>query len=111
VSDFTSDELEHADDADDADDTDDAAESSGGERGTVSRNVLTYVAKAIVDEPDSVVIHSEDDRRGVTLRLHVAPDDMGKVIGRRGRVAQAIRTVVRAAGAREHIEASVDIVD
>ncbi|MBV8692736.1 MAG: KH domain-containing protein [Actinobacteria bacterium] len=77
----------------------------------VSRNVLTYVAKAIVDEPDAVVIESDDDRRGVTLRLHVAPDDMGKVIGRRGRVAQAIRTVVRAAGAREKIEASVDIVD
>ncbi len=48
---------------------------------------------------------------GVTLRLHVAPDDMGKVIGKRGRVAQAIRTVVRAAGAREGVEATVDIVD
>jgi len=107
VSDFTSDELEHADDVDD-----DGGDDDGGEsRGTISLNVLTYVAKAIVDEPDSVVIHSEDDRRGVTLRLHVAPDDMGKVIGRRGRVAQAIRTVVRAAGARERIEASVDIVD
>jgi len=107
VSDFTSDELEHANDADD----DDAGDGDSGDRGTISRNVLTYVAKAIVDEPDSVVIHAEDDRRGVTLRLHVAPDDMGKVIGRRGRVAQAIRTVVRAAGARERIEASVDIVD
>ena len=47
----------------------------------------------------------------VDLRLHVAPDDMGKIIGKRGRVAQAIRTVVRAAGAREGVEASVDIVD
>jgi len=106
VSDFTSDELEHADDVDD-----EGSDGDGGSRGTISRNVLTYVAKAIVDEPESVEIHSEDDRRGVTLRLHVAPDDMGKVIGRRGRVAQAIRTVVRAAGARERIEASVDIVD
>ena len=58
-----------------------------------------------------MVINVDDDRRGVTLRLHVAPDDMGKVIGRRGRVAQAIRSVVRAAGAREGVEASVDIVD
>ena len=107
MSDFTSDELEHANDADD----DDLGDGDSGDRGTISCNVLTYVAKAIVDEPDSVEIHSEDDRRGVTLRLHVAPDDMGKVIGRRGRVAQAIRTVVRAAGARERIEASVDIVD
>jgi len=47
----------------------------------------------------------------VMLSLHVAPDDMGQVIGRRGRIAQAIRTVVRAAGAAEGIEASVDIVD
>jgi predicted RNA-binding protein YlqC (UPF0109 family) len=109
VSDFTDDELEHADDADDAADADNDGGSGGN--GTISRNVLTYVAKAIVDDPDSVEIHAEDDRRGITLRLHVAPDDMGKVIGRRGRVAQAIRTVVRAAGASERIEASVDIVD
>ena len=108
MSDFTSDELEHADDDDERGDD---AGDSGGDRGTISRNVLTYVAKAIVDEPEAVVIEAEDDRRGVTLRLHVAPDDMGKVIGRRGRVAQAIRTVVRAAGAREKIDASVDIVD
>ena len=45
------------------------------------------------------------------LRLHVAPDDLGRVIGRRGRVAQAIRAVVRAAGSRDGIDAAVDIVD
>jgi predicted RNA-binding protein YlqC (UPF0109 family) len=73
--------------------------------------VLDFVARSIVDDPDSVRIETERDRRGVMLRLHVAPDDMGKVIGRRGRVAQAIRTVVRAAGASEGVEASVDIVD
>ena len=114
MSDFTDDELEHADDADDAGDageSDDGDDGGNRATGTISRNVLTYVAKAIVDEPESVVIEAEDDRRGITLRLHVAPDDMGKVIGRRGRVAQAIRTVVRAAGAQERIEASVDIVD
>ena len=77
----------------------------------IAEAVLEHVAKSIVDDPESVVIQVEDDRRGVTLRLHVAPDDMGKVIGRRGRVAQAIRGVVRAAGAREGVEASVDIVD
>jgi predicted RNA-binding protein YlqC (UPF0109 family) len=73
--------------------------------------VLEYVATSIVDEPDGVVVEIEEGRRGVTLSLHVAPDDMGKVIGRRGRVAQAIRTVVRAAAAREGVDASVDIVD
>ncbi len=74
--------------------------------------VLEFMARQIVDEPDAVVI--EPDERGpsrVDLRLHVAPDDMGKIIGRRGRVAQAIRTVVRAVGAREGVETTVDIVD
>jgi predicted RNA-binding protein YlqC (UPF0109 family) len=80
-------------------------------RGGLSKGVLEYVAKAIVDEPDAVVVEAEDGRRGVDLSLHVSPDDMGKVIGKRGRVAQAIRTVVRAAGAAEGVETSVDIVD
>jgi uncharacterized protein len=85
--------------------------SGSGEGAPIAQAVLEHVAKSIVDDPDSVVINVDNDRRGVTLRLHVAPDDMGKVIGRRGRVAQAIRSVVRAAGAREGVEASVDIVD
>lgn len=80
--------------------------------GAVPRNVLEYVARQIVDEPDAVVIEVDEGARSrVDLRLHVAPGDMGKVIGKRGRVAQAIRTVVRAAGAREGVEATVDIVD
>ena len=74
--------------------------------------VLTYLAKALVDEPDEVEIEVEEGRgRGVTLRLTVASDDMGKVIGKRGRVAQAIRTVVRAAAAKDGLDATVDIVD
>ena len=79
--------------------------------GAIPRNVLEYVAKNIVDEPEAVLVEPSERRGGVMLSLHVAPDDMGKVIGRRGRVAQAIRSVVRAAGAREGIEAGVDIVD
>jgi uncharacterized protein len=79
--------------------------------GVVPEKVLDYLARSIVDEPDSVEIETEERRSGIELRLHVAPDDMGKIIGRRGRVAQAIRTVVRAAGAKEGIEAQVDIVD
>ena len=79
--------------------------------GGSAKRVLEYVARQIVDEPDAVVVEQEPDRRGVSLRLHVAPDDMGKIIGKRGRVAQAVRAVVRAAGAREGVEAAVDIVD
>ena len=79
--------------------------------GALPRTVLEYLAKSIVDDAESVVVEAEENRGGVTLRLHVAPADMGRVIGRRGRVAQAIRTVVRAAGARGGLEAEVDIVD
>jgi predicted RNA-binding protein YlqC (UPF0109 family) len=79
--------------------------------GGLSRAVLEYLARSIVDDPDSVIVELEEGRRALTLRLHVAPSDMGRIIGRRGRVAQAIRTVVRAAGAREGVEAVVDIVD
>jgi uncharacterized protein len=80
-------------------------------KGALSKDVLEYVAKAIVDEPDAVEVDVDEGRRGVELSLHVSPDDMGKVIGKRGRVAQAIRTVVRAAGAHEGVENNVDIVD
>ncbi len=79
--------------------------------GSVSRTVLEYVAKAIVDDPESVVVDVEEGRSSISLRLNVSPDDMGRVIGRRGRTAQAIRTVVRAAAAREGLDAHVDIVD
>ena len=79
--------------------------------GSTSRAVLEYVAKAIVDDPDSVIVEVDEGRSSVSLRLNVSPDDMGRVIGRRGRTAQAIRTVVRAAAAREGRDAHVDIVD
>jgi uncharacterized protein len=96
----------HDDEFDD-DEVDDANRVVGG----VSKSVLTYLAKEIVEDPDAVVVETEERRNSVTLRLHVGPSDMGRVIGRRGRVAQAIRSVVRAAGAKEGVEATVDIVD
>ena len=76
-----------------------------------ARAVLAYLANHLVDDTDEVSIDASPSRRGVNLSLSVAPDDMGKVIGRRGRIAQSIRSVVRAAGAREGVDVSVDIVD
>jgi len=73
--------------------------------------VLTYLARALSNDPDSVVIQTEERRNGLRLNLHVAPDDMGRVIGRRGRTAQAIRTLVNVAGAKDGVQATVDIVD
>jgi predicted RNA-binding protein YlqC (UPF0109 family) len=101
--------------ADDDAELDDDQEDDGPDPnrvvGALSRSILDYLAKSIVDDPESVIVEVEEGRRGTTLRLHVAPADMGRIIGRRGRVAQAIRTVVRAAGAREGLEVTVDIAD
>jgi predicted RNA-binding protein YlqC (UPF0109 family) len=92
---------------------DDAVPVDGGadEPGALAREVLDYLARSIVDDADAVAIDGEEHGGSLTLRLHVAPADMGRVIGRRGRVAHAIRTLVRAAGAREGVEVDVDIVD
>jgi len=87
---------------------DDADVAPGG--GT-AQAVLEYVVRHIVDDPDAISVEVEERRRGIELHLNVAPEDMGKVIGRRGRVVQAMRTVVRAAGARDGVEANVAIDD
>jgi predicted RNA-binding protein YlqC (UPF0109 family) len=91
---------------DDADDWGDGAADAGQ-----AHTVLAYLAAQLTDEPDAVQIEAEASRRGTRLSLRVASDDMGRIIGRRGRVAQAIRTVVRAAAAAEGRDVSVDIVD
>jgi uncharacterized protein len=79
--------------------------------GGSARAVLDYIARSLAGEPDAVVVETEETSRGVRFRIHVAPGDMGRMIGRRGRVAQAIRTVVRVAGSREGVDTNVDFVD
>jgi predicted RNA-binding protein YlqC (UPF0109 family) len=79
--------------------------------GGSARSVLDYIARSLAGEPDAVVVETDQTSRGVRFRIHVAPGDMGRMIGRRGRVAQAIRTVVRVAGSREGVDTNVDFVD
>ena len=79
--------------------------------GVTADAVLRYLAETLVDDPDSVEISTSQWRSRVSLNLSVAPSDMGKVIGRKGRTAQAIRTVVRAAGSRDGVDTFVEIVD
>jgi hypothetical protein len=117
------DDIDNVDDIDDLDDGDDIEEIAGegnqagvgNERtafdGGTSLSVLTYLAKSLSNDPEAVVIETEERRGGMRLNLHVAPEDMGRVIGRRGRTAQAIRTLVNVAGAKDGVQASVDIVD
>lgn len=75
------------------------------------KELLEFLARELVDEPDAVEVTETQDERGLLLSLRVAPEDMGKVIGRGGRTARAIRSVVRAAGTRAGLHASVEIVD
>jgi hypothetical protein len=73
--------------------------------------LLEYLARRLVDDPDAVRVESAEADDALVLRLHVAPDDVGKVIGRQGRVARALRTVVRAGAARERRRVLLEIVD
>src|SRR5437764_3690087 len=126
------DELGHDDELDDLEDDD--AEEPGdepdggddGERGRGARErvaelprlepgalveILEFLAKSLVAEPDKVRVELVDREGGVTLRLTVDQPDMGKVIGRSGRTARALRTLMRAAGTRAGLHTYVEIVE
>ena len=90
---------------------DEETNESNVDRAVYSASVLKYLATSMADEPEAVSVDIDDTPRGVKLSLHVGPDDMGRIIGRRGRTAQAIRTIVSAAGARDGVVTIVDIVD
>jgi uncharacterized protein len=75
------------------------------------RELVEFLARELVDDPDQVEATESEDDRGLLITLRVAPDDMGKVIGKGGRTAKAIRAVVRAAATRQGINAYVDIAD
>ncbi len=75
------------------------------------KELLEIVARGLVEAPDAVeVTVDEPNEEGVTVyHLHVGPDDMGRVIGKQGRIAKAIRTVIRAAAVRKNVKVQVDI--
>ena len=74
------------------------------------KELVEVIAKALVDNPDEVIVTEKKDGRNIMIELHVAPSDMGKVIGKQGRIAKAIRAVVKAASTREKIKVEVEIV-
>ena len=73
------------------------------------KELVEVIAKALVDNPDEVVTE-KGSGKNITVELHVAADDMGKVIGKQGRIAKAIRSVVKAASSKENIKVDVEIV-
>lgn len=74
------------------------------------KELLEFIASYLVDDPSQVKIETLEGQRAVILQVHVAPDDMGKIIGRGGRVAKALRELVRAAAVREGKSAIVEII-
>jgi len=73
------------------------------------KDLLELIAKNLVDNPDSVVVTETQGERGTILELRVAPEDMGKVIGKQGRIAKAIRTVVKAGAIQNDTRVTVEI--
>ncbi len=71
------------------------------------KELVEVIAKALVDNPNEVVVTEKRDGKDVVIELHVAEGDMGKVIGKQGRIAKAIRSVVKAAATNEHVDVEI----
>lgn len=74
------------------------------------KELVEVVAKALVDNPDEVVVTERTEGKSIVIELHVAPSDMGKVIGKQGKIAKAIRSVVKAASSKENKRVDVEIM-
>ena len=80
--------------------------------GKIIKNVVEYIVKEIVEDTKSVKVDVADsDDENITIEVRTSPDDMGRVIGKRGRVARAIRTVAQAAADEEGLNSSVEFID
>lgn len=110
-------DVNRIDDADlddapaDRGDDGDGGDGDEGEPAPTAISVLDLLVTSLVDDPDAVRIDPIEQRGKVRLEVRVGPDDMGRVIGKRGRVANAIRTVVRAAAVRDDVDVDVEFED
>ena len=85
--------------------------NQAADRGADVKELLEYLARALVDNLDGVEVTSVEGERSVILQLRVHPEDVGKVIGKNGRIAQAMRTLIKASATREGRNAIVEIID
>ena len=74
------------------------------------KELVEYIARSIVNSPDDVVVTEEENEQGITLKLQVADDDKGRVIGKQGRIAEAMRTLVRVKAAKPGTRATLEII-
>jgi len=74
------------------------------------KELIEYIAKSIVNAPDEVVVTEEETENGITLKLQVADDDKGRVIGKQGRIAEAMRALIRVKAAKQDTRATLEIL-
>jgi predicted RNA-binding protein YlqC (UPF0109 family) len=106
------DDVDDEDVDDDVDDGDDEIAPEGNRvAGGRAKAVVEHVAKHLVDDPEGVFVDADDRGDTVTLMIHASPGDMGRIIGKRGRVIQALRQAGRAAGSTEGVRITVDVAE
>jgi uncharacterized protein len=105
--DFEEDDFEEDDDFDD----DDVAPEGNRVVGARARAAVEHIARHLVDDADGIFVDASERGDNVTLLVHASPGDLGRIIGKRGRVIQAVRQVARAAGATENVRVSVDVAE
>jgi hypothetical protein len=103
--------IDYNDAGNDVNDHDDHDDAGNADRAVAATAALEFIAKSLAEDPSAVSVEVNERQGKVILSLSVGPNDMGRIIGRRGRTAQAIRALVGAAGARDGVTTSVDIVD
>jgi predicted RNA-binding protein YlqC (UPF0109 family) len=74
------------------------------------KELVEFMAKSLVDNPDSVTVNEVNEEQSIILKLTVAPEDMGKIIGKQGRIAKAIRTVIKAVAVKQNKRVIVEII-
>jgi predicted RNA-binding protein YlqC (UPF0109 family) len=107
--DFVEDDDDFEDDYDD--DDDEVAPDGNRVVGARARESVELIARKLVDDPDGVFVDATDRGGNVTLLVHASPGDLGRIIGKRGRVIQSIRQVARAAGSTEGVRVTVDVAE
>jgi predicted RNA-binding protein YlqC (UPF0109 family) len=103
--------FEEDDEFEDDDFEDDVAAEGNRVVGARARAAVEHIAKHLVDDPDGIFVDANERGDNVTLLVHASPGDLGRIIGKRGRVIQAVRQVARAAAANESVRVTVDVAE
>jgi len=114
--DFEDDDDDDFDEEDDfGNERDDVADEIGAEgnrvTGARAKTVIEFVAKQLVDDPEGVFVDASERSNNVAILIHTSPGDLGRIIGKRGRVIQALRQVGRAAGSSEGVRVTVEVAE